>query len=98
MSKKRKPTGRRFSEEAKAEAVALLERGDVTQEQLAAELGVTSRTLQNWRRQLQEAEEATPLTAEERRRLKRLTAENKRLKMELEILKKARTFSAKRRS
>lgn len=95
---KGKPHGERFLEEAKAEAIALLERGDVTRQQLAEELGVTTRTLNNWRRKLQEAEEATPLTASERRRLKRLTAENKRLKMELEILKKARTFSAKRRS
>lgn len=97
MSKKGKPHGPRFAIEAKIEALKLLDRKDVTIEQLSASLGVTTRTIRNWREQVERRGE-NPLSAAERRRLKRLEAEVERLKLENEILKKARTFSAKRRS
>jgi len=98
MKRKERKSATGFTEEAKAKAVALLERGDVTQNQLAAELGVSARTLRNWRKKLQQAEEATPLTAEERREHNNLKRENQRLREELEILKKFGTFIKKRRS
>jgi len=83
--------------EAKIDALKLLERGDVTVEQLAATLGVTSRSIRRWREQIERLG-ANPLSAAERRRLKHLEAELERVKLENAILKKARTFSAKRRS
>lgn len=96
MGTKRKP-GHRFSAEAKREALALLERGDVTRGQLAEELGVDPSTLWRWKNR-SEGEEAAKISAKELRRLKQLAKETERLKLENEILKKARTFSAKHRS
>ena len=101
--KKRKTTkgqilGPRFSDEAKAEAIAALVRGDVDPEGLAKGLGVTTRSLRRWRHEVEDAEARQPLTKEERRKLRELERENQQLKLENEILKKARTFSAKHRS
>ena len=87
----------RFTAEAKREALEMLERGDVTRGQLAKDLGVPPSTLWRWQ-QKRDADTGTPLSAKERRRLKNLEKENERLKLENEILKKARTFSVKRRS
>jgi transposase len=89
---------RAWTDEAKREAVALLERGDASIEQVAAELGVGPRTLREWQRRFDEEEENTPMTPEERREMTRLRKENERLRMECEILKKAATFFAKHRS
>jgi len=53
-------TERRFSREQKADAVRVLERGDVTADQLAESLGVSARSLRRWRAQFEEQEAATP--------------------------------------
>ena len=95
--KRRRRLGPRFTREQKAEAVALLERGDVTAEQLAADLGVSSRSLQRWKKEREESEGATPLTSAEREELKRLRKQVKRQQQSIEILKKARAFMAKER-
>jgi len=89
---------RMWTDEAKREAVALLERGDASVDLIAAELGVTSKTLRDWKAQFEQEERDTPMTAEERRQLARLRKENERLRMECEILKKAATFFARHRS
>jgi transposase len=89
---------RGWTEEAKREAVALLERGDATVEQIAGELGVSKRALERWRVEFENEERETPMTAEERREFARLRKENERLRMECEILKKAATFFARHRS
>ena len=96
--KTKKPLGPRFSDEAKAEAIAALVRGDVDVEGLAQGLGVSVRSLHRWRNEIADAEARQPLTKEERRKLRELERENEQLKLENEILKKARTFSAKHRS
>lgn len=98
MGKKKKRIGPHFAKEAKMQAIELLERGDVTAVQLSKDLGVSERTLYRWKVEAQQAEGAERLTAAERQKLKRLEKENERLKLEVEILKKARTFSANRRS
>ena len=98
MKKKERRTGTGFTAEARAKAVALLDRGDVTQARLAAELCISLRTLARWKKALEEADEATPLTADERREHKRLKRENERLQEELAILKKFATFTKQRRS
>jgi transposase len=92
------PRGPRFPLEAKAQALALLERGDVTHEQLAADLGIGIVTLNRWRKQLADIEAEKPITKAERAKLKKLERENSRLQEEIEILKKAHTFWAKHRS
>ena len=98
MGKKKKRNGPHFPLEAKRKAVEALERGDVKREELARDLGVSERSLHRWREQVEKADGVKPLDPEERKRLKKLEKENERLKLEIEILKKARTFSAKHRS
>lgn len=106
---KRKPTGdaapvrervqpaKGFTEEARREAVALLERGDISVEQLADDLGIADKSLRVWQREFAAEEENTPMTREERREMARLRRELERVTMERDILKKAATFFAKRR-
>jgi transposase len=89
---------RAWTIEAKREAVALLERGDISIEQLAAELGVGFRALREWQRQFEAEEKARTMTPQERLEFARIRRENERLRMENEILKKAATFFARHRS
>ena len=89
---------RAWTDEAKRQAVALLERGDASVEQVAIELGIFHKTLREWQRRFEEEERNTPMTPEERREMTRLRKENERLRMECEILKKAATFFAKHHS
>ena len=64
--------------------------------QLSRELGVSEQTLRNWRNQQEiDAGERQGLTTEEREELRRLRHENKILKQEREILKKATAFFAR---
>ena len=94
MRKRKGPS--RFTEEFRREAVRL-EAADTERplKDLAAELGISRTTLQNWVRRI--PSEATPkgrvLSLEEENR--RLRRENERLKEEREILKKATAFFAK---
>lgn len=105
-SKRKAPTGeergvhavKAWTEEAKREAVALLDRGDIPIGQLAEDLGVAERTLRIWQREYDAAEENTPMTPEERREMARLRRELERVTMERDILKKAATFFARHRS
>lgn len=87
----------RLSPEQQAELVALVERGDLTVEQVAESAGVCVRTLYRWREILESSEEATALTAAERRDYKRVKRELAAAKLRIEILKKTLTFSRKRR-
>ena len=91
-------TTKALNEEARREAVALLERGDISVEQLAEDLGICEKTLRIWQREFAAQEENTPMTREERREMTRLRRENEKLRMERDILKKAATFFAKHRS
>lgn len=91
-------TTKALNEEARREAVALLERGDISVEQLAEDLGISDKTLRIWQHEFAAQEENTPMTREERREMTRLRRENERLRMERDILKKAATFFAKHRS
>jgi transposase len=97
QKKKKKSARSRFTAEQKAEALAMIERGDLTADQVADSLGVSTRTLRNWRHQLEEGEKATPLSAAQLRRLRLLERENKELKLQLEIQKKFHAFSRKHR-
>ena len=92
-----KRTRRRFSDEQKAEAIRLAkEVGNVSQ--VARDLGIGRETLTRWIRQARVDAGQGPegaLTSEEKDELRRLRRENKRLRMEREILKKAAAFFAK---
>ena len=87
-----------WSDEARRDAVAMMDRGDVTIDKLAEHLGVSTRSLQRWRREFEELDGSTALSVEEKRELARLRKEVEVLRMEREILKKAATFFANRRS
>ena len=61
----------------------------------AKSLGIRSNRLYGWKAKLEEANTQAALSFGEREELKRLRKENKRLRMEKYILKKASTFFAK---
>lgn len=64
--------------------------------QIADELGVSGQTLRNWVHQAEvDGGKRGGLTTEERDELRALKRENKRLRMERDILKKAAAFFAK---
>jgi transposase len=92
-----KSTGLRYTEEFKAEAVQLARSSpEKSIRQLAYELGISDQTLRNWINQVQvDRGEREGLTTEEREELRRLRRENKILRQEREILKKAAAFFAK---
>ena len=90
-----------FSPEFKREAVRLLEQGDKEAAQLARELGIKRNQLYKWKEEIDSyAEEAFPGHGNRPRNGKKddsaaLRAENKRLKEEIEILKKAAIYFAR---
>jgi transposase len=65
--------------------------------QLAVEFGCSEQTLRNWLRQdeADRGERQDVLTSEERKRLRELERENKVLRQEREILKRAAAFFAR---
>jgi transposase len=83
-----------YPPEFRQEALRLLRSGARTPKQLAAELGCAEQTLHNWRRQdeADRGERADLLSSEERARLRELERENKVLRQEREILKRAAAF------
>jgi transposase len=92
-----KRTGLRYPEEFKAEAVQLARSSpDRSIRQLAYELGIADQTLRNWIKQAEiDRGEREGLSTEEREELRRLRRENRILREEREILKKAAAFFAK---
>jgi transposase len=61
----------------------------------AKSLGIASNMLYRWKEQMESQLEGKALSVDEREELKRLRKENKNLRMEKEILKKASAFFAK---
>jgi transposase len=86
-----------YPPEFRQEAVRLLRSGARSTKQLAAELGCSPQTLSNWVRQDQanRGERQDLLSSEERQRLGELERENKVLRQEREILKRAAAFFAR---
>ena len=82
--------GQRYSPEFRAEMVGLVRSGR-SPESLGREFEPSAQTIRNWVKQaeLDEGLRSDGLTTEERRELRQLKREVKRLRMERDILKKA---------
>ena len=92
---------RKFTPEYKAETVRLVAESGKTIGEVARDLDLTESALRNWVKQSEIDAGRGPagaLTSEEREELRRLRRENKQLRMEREILKKATAFFAKENS
>ncbi len=86
---------RRFPPEFRREAVELYRNSDRSLEQVAKELGIGHSTLARWHYKLgPEGKQEDQPTGDERAELRRLRRENRRLKEERDILKKAAAFFA----
>jgi len=90
-----KRTYKQYSKEFKEEAVALILEQDYTVPQAAESLGINPNLLYKWKDKLEEQQQGLSLSTDEREELKKLRKENKILKMEKDILKKASAFFAK---
>ena len=95
MTQKRK----HYSKQFKTDAVKLVTEQDFNVSEAARNLGVHHSSLRRWKRELEsDGNQAFPgkgnLNAE-KQELDRLRKENKRLRMERDILKKATAFFAK---
>lgn len=86
-SNSRRPR-RKFTEEFKAEAVAMVEASGGEIAKVARELNVHDSSLGNWVRQAREAAEGAP-TVEERAEIRELRRELERVRRERDILGKA---------
>ena len=95
----KKPRRRRsFIPEFKAEIVDLCQRGDRSVGQVARDFDLTETAVREWVRQAERdsgAREDGGLTSTEREELAQLRRENRRLREDVEILKRATAFFAK---
>jgi len=84
---------RRFTDEFKRDAVELVRTTGRPVGQVARELGIYDSTLGNWVKQDRiERGEAEGLTRADQARLRELEAENARLRMERDLLKRSVAF------
>lgn len=90
MTRKR----REYTAEFKAEAVKLVTEGGYTVGEAAQSLGIERSLLGYWKRRMSGGTDSATLTEDEQMELKRLREENRRLRMERDILKKAAAFFA----
>jgi transposase len=87
---------RYFSPEFKAETVELIRSSGRSIPDVCADLDLTVTTVRNWIRQARlDAGEAEGLSTDERDELRRLRTENRTLRMERDLMKKAAAFFAK---
>jgi transposase len=95
----KKPRRRRsFTLEFKAEIVDLCQRGDRSAGQVAKDFDLTETAVREWVKQAERDSGAggdDGLTSTERQELAQLRRENRRLREDVEILKRATAFFAK---
>ena len=85
---------KKLSQEIKDEAIRLVEQHGVKHAQVAKELGIGKSTLDKLLKEYRTSE-SNGLTIDEKAELKKLREENRILKLEKELLKKATVYFAK---
>ncbi|MER7251885.1 transposase [Kribbella sp. NPDC000426] len=98
MGKKKPRPRRSFTAEFKAEIVELCQRGDRSIGQVAKDFDLTETAVREWLRQAErDAGTRTDggMTTSEKEELAQLRRENRRLREDVEILKRATAFFAK---
>lgn len=86
---------KKYSKEFKSEAVRLVEESGLKSKEVCTELGVSLSALDKWVREHRRSTESKELKVEEKAELIKLREENRRLKLEKELLKKATIYFAK---
>ncbi len=92
---------RKFSKKQRAESVRLFRKSGESYGTIAQDLGIGETSLHNWVRQADIDEgkgQPGTLSSSEHEELRQLHRENKRLRMEHDILKKATAFFARESS
>jgi transposase len=84
-----------YTKAFKEEAVALVNDQGYTVPEAAQSLGIRANLLYGWKQQFEDKKSGVVLPDDERSELIRLRKENKQLRMEKEILKKASAFLAR---
>lgn len=94
-NKSERRTRRKFTDEFKADAVALVEESGGEIAKVARELGIYDSSLGNWVRQARERADGEP-TVEERGEIRELKRELERVTRERDILGKATAYFSAR--
>lgn len=90
-----KRTRRKYTEDFKRDAVALVSEQGYKISEAARSLDINDNVLRRWKREFEAEAAGTRLNKDEREELKQLRKENRQLRMEKEILKKASQYFAK---
>lgn len=85
----------KYPEEFRREAVALARSSDRPRVEVAKSLGISDGSLASWMKAAEEQEAPGGLDPTERAELERLRKENKDLRMDREILRKAAAYFAR---
>ena len=88
-------TRRTYSEEFKREAVALVTEQGYSKTDAGRSLDIPANMIGRWLREFAEQSSVQLLSRDEREELNRLRRENRELRMEKDILKKASAYFAK---
>jgi transposase len=84
-----------YTQQFKEETVALVTEQGYSVTDAASAVGVRPNQIYNWKKRITDETSGVRLSGEEREELLRLRKENKKLKIEKEILKKASAYFAK---
>ena len=84
-----------YTEEFKRDAVALVTKQGYSAAEAARSLGINDNLIYKWRKEFELRDSGSGISEMERAELQRLRKENKQLRMEAEILKKASAYFAK---
>ena len=96
MEQNKRRVRREFTEEYKADIVARCNAGDRSIKQVAKDFDLTESSVRRWVAQAPtDAGERPGLTTEERKELSELRRENRRLREDVDILRRATAFFAK---